>query len=140
MQDVAGRAFFDDAPQVHHGNPLAEIARHAQVVGNEDQRQAHFTTEAAQQIEQLRLHRDIQASDRLVGYDRSGLGRQRPCDGNPADLTTRELTREPIGHIGREPDLVEQRKNTRFDFGFGAQAMKPQGLSENRPNPHPWIH
>ncbi|MNY58688.1 hypothetical protein D3C86_1950560 [compost metagenome] len=94
----AGGAFLDDAPEVHHGHALAEIAGHAQVVGDEDQRQAHVLAQIAQQVEQLRLHRYIEPGHRLIGNDGRGLGGQRARHGHAPHLAARQLGRKAIGH------------------------------------------
>ena len=61
-----------------------------------------------EQLDHLRLDRDVERGDRLVGDDQLGLERQRPGDGDALALAAGELVRVALGVLGREADLVQQ--------------------------------
>ena len=86
MQNVSRRPLLDDAAQIQNGDAGTEIARHAKIVGDEDQRQAHFAAESAQEVEQLCLHRDIQASNGFVRDDRLGFSSKSARHRHAANL------------------------------------------------------
>jgi len=49
------------------------VLDHREVVGDEQIRQPHALLEVAQQIDDLRLDRDVERRDRFVGDDELGL-------------------------------------------------------------------
>ncbi len=79
-------AFLDQLAGREHGDAVAEHAHHRQVVADEDQRQVELGAEPAEEEEDLRLGRDVEAGDDLVGDDELGLERERPGDADPLAL------------------------------------------------------
>jgi hypothetical protein len=55
-----GRPDLDDLAQIHHRDAMGEMAHHAQIVRDKQDRQAQPLLQLQQQVEDLRLHRDIQ--------------------------------------------------------------------------------
>ncbi len=78
--DLARRAALDNPAAIHDGDAVAEMADDREVVRDEDQRQVEFLPQADQQVDDLRLDRDVERRDRLVADDDIGLHRQ--CAGN----------------------------------------------------------
>ena len=78
LVDVGPVADLDDLAQVHHRDPLAEVPHHGQVVGDEHERQAQLPLQVAQQVDDLRLDRDVQRGDRLVGDDQLRAAARAP--------------------------------------------------------------
>ena len=66
---VARAGQLDELPEVHHGDAVGDVADDAQVVRDEDVRQPELRLEVLEQVEDLRLHRDVQGRDGLVGDD-----------------------------------------------------------------------
>jgi hypothetical protein len=62
---------------------------------------------ADQQIDDLRLDRDVERGDRLVADDDIGLHGERAGDRDALALATRELVRVAAGEGGIEPDRRE---------------------------------
>ena len=60
-----------------------------------------------EQVEDLRLDRDVECADRLVGDDEVGAQRQRTGDSDPLALAAGERVREAVGRIGRQADEPE---------------------------------
>jgi len=56
---LRGRSLFDDPPEIHHHDPVAEMTHHMQIVADKDQRQMQLAAQIRQQIDDLRLHLDI---------------------------------------------------------------------------------
>src|ERR1019366_3329659 len=88
--------------------PLAHVAHDCEVVGDEDHRQAELALQLAQQVEDLRLDRDVERGDRLVGDDQLRLQRQRARDPDPLTLTAGELVRVAVVVLGVQADPVHQ--------------------------------
>ena len=67
VKDVPDRSLLDDPAGVHHRHAIGGFGDHAEVVGNQQQRQVELALHLAQQVENLRLHGDIECGGRLVG-------------------------------------------------------------------------
>ena len=61
-----------------------------------------------EQVEHLRLHREVQRGHRLVADDHVGVERQRAGDADALTLAAGELLRVLVGRLGAEADEVEQ--------------------------------
>ena len=75
-EDLADRTVLDRLAGVHDHDVIAHLGHDAQIVGDEDQPDAGVVLEIFQQIEILRLNRDIEAGGRLIGDDHLRAGRQ----------------------------------------------------------------
>ena len=89
-----GRPRLDDAAQVHHRDPLGDLPHDGEVVGDEEVGQPAVALQVGQQVEHLRLHRDVERRDRLVADDEARLDRERPRDPDALALATGELVRD----------------------------------------------
>ena len=85
VEDLPHRARLDHAPGVHDGHLVAHLGHDAEVVGDEDQRQAVLALQVAQQVQVLGLDGDVEARRRLVGDEQPRLARdarwRRRCAG-----------------------------------------------------------
>ena len=100
---------LDDAPEIHHGDPLRDLPNHGEVVRDEEVGEPPIALQVGQQVEHLGLHRDVERRDRLVADDEAGLDRQRPRDPDALPLAAGELVRVAARVAGIEADLLEQR-------------------------------
>ena len=66
---VVRRGQLDDPAEVHHRDPVADVADDRQVVGDEQVGQRELVLEALQQVDDLGLDRHVEGADRLVGDD-----------------------------------------------------------------------
>ncbi len=64
--------------------------------------------EVLEQVDDLRLDRDVERGDGLVGDDQLRAERQRPGDPDPLPLPAGELVREAVVVLGAEADPLEQ--------------------------------
>ena len=62
-------------------------------------------------MQHLRLDRDVERGDRLVGDDQLGLDRERAGDADALALAAGELVRVARRRRGGQADLVEQRRD-----------------------------
>src|SRR3989454_1163785 len=91
--DLPDRAGLDQASRVHHCNLVAHLGDDAEVVGDEDQRQVVGALEITQELQVLRLDREVEARRRLVGDEDPRLARDR----NRADDALAHATGELVG-------------------------------------------
>jgi hypothetical protein len=76
------------------------VAHHAQIVRHEQIGQAELILQIRQQVDDLRLYRDIKCRDRFVGDDQFGSQRQRARDADPLSLPAGELVRVSVVVLG----------------------------------------
>ena len=97
---LAHTALLHDPPGIHHRNSVGDLPRHAEIMGDEDDAHPEFLLQAAQQQQDLDLHRCVQRRRRLVGEQQF-----RPagkCDGDHRALAQ---TAGEFMRIGRQPAL-----------------------------------
>ena len=63
---------LDGLAVAHHDDLVGDLAHDGEVVGDEDQAGAGLAADLGEQVEDLRLHGDVERGGRLVGDDRSG--------------------------------------------------------------------
>ena len=68
---------LDDAAEIHDGDRFTDMLHNAEVVRNKQHRQSEFALQAPQEMEDLRLDRDVERSRRFIGNQHIGLARQR---------------------------------------------------------------
>ena len=107
-QDLRRRALFDDAAMLHHSDVVADLRRDAQIVGDEQQRDAEPGLDFVEQFQHLRLHRDIERRDRFVRHQHVGIERERTGDGDALALAAGELVRIARDRVGRQIDQFQQ--------------------------------
>ena len=71
---------LDDPAGVHHRHLVGHLGDHAEIVRDQDDRHAGLLLQVAQQVEDLRLHGDVERGGRLVGDQQVGLAGQRHGD------------------------------------------------------------
>ena len=101
-------ALLDDRTTLHHRHAIAQGADDAQIVTDEDQRHAELAAEPAQECQNLRLARDVQARGDLVGDDQRRLQGDGPGDADPLPLPAGELMRKALQKVLGQPDAREQ--------------------------------
>ena len=77
---------FDNPAEVHHGDAVADVADHRQVVGDEQIGQAQALLQFDKHFDDLGLDRHVQGRDGLVADDQAGLQRQGAGDADALAL------------------------------------------------------
>ena len=88
-------ARFDNASTAHHGDVVCKAADKVQVVGDVEHGHVVRLLQTRQQIENLRLHGDIQGGGRFVGNQELGFDGNRHRNHRPLPLSAGKL--EGIG-------------------------------------------
>ncbi len=110
---------LDHAPGIHHGDLVGHFGDHAEVVGDQDDRHAGLLLQVAQQVEDLRLHGDVERRGRLVGDQQVGLAGQRHGDHHALAHAAGHLVRvfvEAAGG-GRDAHPVQRRDRAGLQRG-----------------------
>jgi hypothetical protein len=108
--DVTRRAELHHVAEVHHRDAVADVLDHREVVGDEQVREAELLLEVLEEIEHLRLDRDVESRDRLVGDQQTRRGGQRTRDADALALAARELVRVAKRLLAGQADLLEARR------------------------------
>ena len=72
VEDDVGRAELHQPPEVEDGDAVGDVADDAEVVADEEVRDATFRLQLDEQVEDRRLHRDVERARRLVADDELG--------------------------------------------------------------------
>ena len=88
------------------------MLHHRQVVGNKQISDVSLFLQIIQQIENLRLDRDIQRRDRLIADDEIGIERQSAGDADALPLAAGKFVRISAGIRGIKPDALQQACDT----------------------------
>ena len=80
-------------PRAHHRDAVGHVVDHREIVGDEQIGEAQFLLQILEQVEDLRLHRDVERRDRLVADQQVGAERQRARDADALALAAGEAVR-----------------------------------------------
>ena len=126
------RALLDDLAALHHADPVGELAHDAEIVGDEQHRHAEPRLDVFQELQDLRLHRDVERGGRLVGDQQIGLVGERHGDHHALALAAGQLVRiaaEPPRRVGNA-DLVEQFEDAGARRLAGNALMQQQNFAD----------
>ena len=101
-------ADLDDLAEVHHRDPVGDVAHDRQVVGDEQIGEAELVLELLEQVDDAGLDADVERRHRLVEHDQLRLDRERAGDADALPLTAGELVRIAVGVLRRQADEREQ--------------------------------
>ena len=132
---VLGFRILDDLAQIHHRDPVGDVADHAEVVGHEQIRQAELVLKFLEQIDDLRLHRHVECRHRFVGDDQFRVQGQRPGDTDALALPTGELMGEPVVVLRVEANPLEQLLNPPLQLGALGQPVQFQRIADDLAHP-----
>src|SRR5260370_37202473 len=77
---------LDDLSEIHDGDAVADTLDDREVVGDEQIGKPELALQIAQQVDHLRLHRDVERRDRLIADDQARVKRERAGDADPLAL------------------------------------------------------
>ena len=92
-QHLVDQAALDDAAEIHDGHLMRQIVDHREVMRDEQVGQPEVVLQCLEQIENLRLDRDVKRRGRLVANDQLRLDSQCTRNGYALPLATGKLMR-----------------------------------------------
>ena len=105
-----------------HGDEVGDMLHHGKVVRHEQVGEVQPLLEFEDQVEDLRLHRDVEGGDGLVEDQHRRLEGERPCDTHALSLAAREFVRVAVGDTRIQSDQFEQFA----DAGAGSGLVEPE--------------
>ena len=97
---------------------------HREVVADEEIGEAELVLQVAHQIEDLRLHRNIERRGRLVADDELGFGGQRARDRDPLPLAAGKFMRIFPAVVGVQADQAQQFADARLDVALALDQVE----------------
>ena len=95
---------LDDRAEVHHCDPIGDVADDGQVVRDEEVREVELLLQPLEQVDDLGLNRHVQGGHGLVRDDEVGVQGDRAREADALTLAAGELVREAARSVGRETD------------------------------------
>src|ERR1019366_7271357 len=131
------RPLFLDAAALHHDDVVGEVLDDADVVRDEEKRQAEIALQLGQEVEDLRLDRYVECRRRLVADDESWLHRQGARDGDALALAAGEFVRIALERVAAHADLLDELLESRAPgAGIHLRAQRLQAFFEDCEHTH----
>src|SRR6478735_7430515 len=108
------RRTLDDAAEIHDRDAVADMLHHTEIVADEEIGQAEITFEFQEQIDDLRLNRDVERRDRFIADDELRVDRERPRNPDPLPLTAGKLVRIPAAKGWIQADPLHHGRHIRI--------------------------
>ena len=105
-------------PRSHHRDAAADVFHDGEIVGDEEVRDASLLLQILEQVDDLRLDRDIQGADRFVAHDQFRFDGEGARDADALPLAAAELMRITLRVSGVEPDRLQQFRDPIPPGGF----------------------
>src|SRR5713226_9284925 len=135
---LAGRNLHDLA-EVHDRDAVGDVFHDREVVRDEEVGEVELALQPLEQVDDLRLNRNVTGRDRLVTHDEARIDRQRARDADALALAAREFVRIPIDKTGVQADHVEQLADPFSPRGPAGQVMDVERLAHDVAHRLPWI-
>lgn len=133
---VSGRSKLDDFAEVHDGDPIRDVFNHRKIVGDEDEREVHLSTKLREQVENLRLNRNIEGGHGFVGYEDFRFERERPGNRDALALSAGEFMRVLPHQTGGETNQTHEVRHACRDLGRRTDSVHLERFSERRVHRH----
>ncbi len=120
---------LDDAPEVHDGDAGRDLRDDREVVRNVEIGEGVVALEVLQQVDDLRLDRDVERGHRLVAHDEV-----RPhceCTGDPdtLPLATGELVGVSLGELRAQANFAQGLNHAVVRLAAGRELMDEETLA-----------
>src|SRR5215211_7444597 len=108
VEHAVDTAFLHDLPLVQDVDAIDDLPHDREIVRDEEVTQPELLAELPEEVEDLRLHRDVERGYRLVADDQLRLERERPRDHHSLALSTRQRRRTSFCIAERQAHTLEQ--------------------------------
>ncbi len=138
-EQLGGARRLHDLSEVHDGDAVAEVLDRRQVVRDEEAREAHVALQVAHQVEDRRLHRDVERRHRFVRDEQRRREREPAREADALALPAGELVRIPVPQLRSQPDLVEQLLHVLVERAAARTGLDAQRLADDLAAGHAWV-
>lgn len=132
MKESARVGGFDDATGIHNLDAVAETGDNPEIMRDEHNRHAQFPLHFFDQLENLRLHRDIEGGGRFVGDKNLGFGDERHGDHYALSHAAGEFVRVIMDTLGCvvDADGIKHREGAAEGIAPGNLFVNEKRLDE----------
>src|SRR5581483_12273817 len=99
LKEAFGAADLDQLAQVYDGDDVRQVADHRQIVRDKQVGGLAFVLKLGQQVQDRRLHGDVQRRHRLVAHDQFRLRGKGAGNGDSLLLAAAQLVRVAAGVV-----------------------------------------
>ena len=139
LVQVVRRRQLHDLAEVHHRDPIGDVPDDGEVVRDEEVREVELALQCLEQIDDLRLDRDVERRHRLVADDEvriEGQGARKP---DSLALTAGELVWIARRGVGGEADDLEQLPYLRPEAPAASEPVHAQRFADDPPDRVPRV-
>ena len=130
---------FDDAPGAHYGDPVGDIVDDRKIMRDEKVSKSQFLLQIHQQIEDLRLDRNVERRSWFVADNKARPQCKSPGDADALALTPGKAVRIALNVPQVEPDERDELVHHLTTRAFIADAVDNQRLFDYVEDRHAWI-
>ena len=138
-EELVGRCDLDDPAEVHHRDAIRDVADDREIVGDEHVGEVELALQLDQQVQHLRLDRDVERGDRLVRDDELRLQHEGPREPDALPLAATELVRVSAGRLGRHADALEHLVDGRVAVLAGSDPVDTEAFRDQVADLHPGV-
>ncbi len=131
-EELLDRSLFDDPAEVHHAHPIADVTDDRQIVRDEQVGQPQALLEIEEQVQDLRLDRDVQRGRGLVQDEQLWLQREGARDPDPLALSATELVGKAIQMLVSQPHRCNQRSHPVVQLFASSSTKNDERLGHGR--------
>ncbi len=113
-----GRRHLDQAAEVHHAHARGDVIDDREVVADEEIGELQAALQVDHQVQDLRLHRDVERRGRLVAHQELRMARQRAGDRDALALAAGEFVRILASVGRRQPHLAQALADLVLEVGL----------------------
>ncbi len=128
-----------DPAEVHHSDPVGDVAHDGQVVRDEDVGQPELVLQVLEQVDDLGLDRHVERRDRLVADDQLRAQRDGPGDTDALALAAGELVRIAVEVFRVQPDSGHQVLHLGLDTPGRLDPLHLEGSRDDRADGVPGV-
>ena len=122
--------------EVHHAHAVGHVLHHVQAVRDEQVREAEALLEVVEEVQHLRLDRDVERRHRLVAHDELRVHRQSARDAHALTLAAGELVGVAVAHVVREAHALQKLVNAAFHLVLRQDVVRDDGLGDDVADAH----
>ena len=139
LEQGPGIGDLHDLANIHHRDPVTDMLDHSQIMRDEKQRKVELFLQIDEQIDDLRLNRDVKCRDRFISNNQGRIECQCAGDAKSLTLPARELMGVPIHSVGFKPYLFKQSNHPLLDLRRAALVKVLERFADKPPRRKFWV-
>ena len=133
---TASSSARDDAAEIHDGDPVGDVPHHGEVVADEEVGEGEALLQVGEEIEDLRLDRDVERRQRLVRHDEARGADRGARDGDALALAAGELVRVATRHRGVEAHHLQDGRDALARLSGAGESVDEERLGQRLADAH----